>query len=525
MRVAKFLTAASAVATLSACGGGGSGSVSPAPTPTPTTATLPVTLSSSSADVTIAEGQSATFGFTASYTGSSTQPIVADVKVNGTRYALDGTPTASGTQVAVALKTIPLPPGGKTTSTVSFRLCTSADCATVYPGSAQTFTVNLDVQLKDWATFQRDAAHTGYIAVNYRTADFAPAWSLNNAPYQLSTVASRRGGVYVNLATASGNTITRALNPANGAVLWEYDLGRRSYFSGPAVANGRVMSMAMDISSTNLPLDIIDATDGRYLRSLSYESQFSRGGTPTMIGDEAYYQAGYYGNVVYAGNTATGARAWRTDTTVPGEGYVQEGQSVAADAQNIYYFGGGNLFALSRATGSVVARIRNPHFTMFGLSYFGTYAGGPLLDGAGRVITFTSNRGTQESLPLVAFSIANATTAWRSARAYLGHPAMRQGMIYAIRGGSAIVDIIDPASGSVTASIDLGSDKGQLVGNIILTNSHMFVASETATYAVDLAQANTPVVWSAPQSGALAITPDNLLTISSTSALHAYKLH
>lgn len=303
------------------CGGGG-GASAPQPAPTPALANLPVTLSTSSANVTVDEGQSQTFGFTASYSGTSTSPIVADVRVDGQRYTLNGTPTASGTSFNVSLKTASMLPGGTSTGNVTFRLCTSADCSTVYPGSTQTFTVNLDVRLRDWATFQRDAAHTGYVAVNYNTADFTSAWSFATGQNQPSEIAARRGSIFVNVRQEDG-VLSRAINAENGTVIWSYNLGRNVYFGGPAYGNGRVASLSMSSYSDSIPIQLITADSGRSLGVVTYASQGGQGGVPTFVGDDLYYQAGEFGNVVYAANTAFKTQIWQRDTFQPGaEGFV-----------------------------------------------------------------------------------------------------------------------------------------------------------------------------------------------------------
>ena len=445
------------------------------------------------------------------------------------RYAVEGAPSISGSTVTTSLRTIPFAPGGKSTSTVTVRLCTSADCTTVYPGSTATFTVNLDVRLKDWATFQRDPGHTGYVAVAYKTADFTNAWSTpGGSSPAYRQVAARRGNIFLNLRNASGRLLTRGLNAATGATVWEYDLGQKNYFSGPTYANGRVISAAMDLSSGNIPMDVIDAEKGTYLRSLSYASQFATAGTPTPIGDDLFHAAGYFGNEVYGYDAAAGTRSWvQQSLGFPSQiGVVQEGESVAADANLVYYFSAGRLFTLSRLSGAVVNSISNPFFSSAGLSYFGTYQGGPILAGSGRVITFSDNRQSSQPQPLVAFSTTNNAVIWRTAASYVGDPALRDGKLYAIKANSAIVDIIDVTDGSVTASINLGADKGTLAGNVIATSSHLFVAGAAGTYAIDLQQSTYPIVWSAPQGGLLSITPDNLLIVGSvTGALNAYRLY
>ncbi|WP_420606134.1 PQQ-binding-like beta-propeller repeat protein [Novosphingopyxis sp.] len=475
------------------------------------------------------EGKIATFGFNAEYSGTSTQPIVAVVAVDGKRYRLNGTPAASGKSYAVSLKTIPFAEGGKTVSTVTFRLCTTSSCNSVYPGSTSSFTVNLDVRLKDWATFQRDAAHSGYVAVKYDAVNFASAWTMPvSANDRITGIAATRGSLFVNLAPPYGSQInlqTRAIDSGTGGIIWDYDLGNKNYYSAPSYSNGRVVSAAMDISSGNIPIDVIDAKTGRYLRSLSYSSQFANSGTPTPFDDELYLQAGYYGNVVFGYNSAMGTRRWVTDTTQINGGYVQEGESVAADARFVYFFSSGYLVALNRSSGEIAHNIRNPFFGSVGLSYYGSYFGAPILDGTGRVFTFSDNRPQDVNLPLVAFSIKSDSVLWRTKRSYGGEPALRDGKLYAIRADSRIIDIIDTADGSVDGSINLGSGVDPLNSNLVLTESHLFVANDSKTYAIDIQNSAFPTVWSADQGGSLAITPDNVLVISSrTRGLYAYRL-
>ncbi len=527
--------------TLAGCGGDGApvvtvpggGSPTPTPTPTPTpAATLPVTLSASSATVTVDEGQAATFGFTATYTGSSSQPVVADVTIGSKRYVLDAPPTASGTSFPVALKLPPFSPGGQEASTVTFRLCTSADCATVYPGSTASFAVSLDVRLKDWGTFQRDAAHTGYVAVKYKTTDFTTAWSMtdySSAGYIPTPIAARRGRVFVNIQTqnASGNPRTLAINSLSGTQDWAFDT-TQGYVSPPSYANGRLIHAARNLTIFGtVSMYVLGADGGNRQRELPIAGRFAADGTPMALDDNVYYATeGYYaggqdGNVIYSYDAATGARQWLGQPFPSGSGIVREGESVAADGKFVYFFSAGSLFALSRTTGAIVHAIQNPFVSSGGPN---SYYGGPILDGTGRVFTFSDYRAKGQVLPLVAFSINSDSVLWHSSRSYAGEPALRDGKLYAIRANSAVVDIIDTTNGSVTASIDLGADKGILTSNVVVTGSHLFVASDTTTYAVDLEQSGNPTVWSAPHGGPLAITPDNLLVVSASGGIYAYRL-
>jgi hypothetical protein len=167
------------------------------------------------------------------------------------------------------------------------------------PGSTQIFTVNLTVNLKDWQTVQRDAAHTGYVAVKYATSAFgtAPLWNVPKDAFRPSAIAARAGTVYANFiqqAVNGGRVTTRAIASDTGAVRWSYDLGQTGFnTSAPSYDNGRVVSAAIDLSSGSIPMPVLDATDGHPLKVLSYASQFAKGGAPVPFADKLYHQAGY----------------------------------------------------------------------------------------------------------------------------------------------------------------------------------------------------------------------------------------
>lgn len=513
---------------LAACGGGGGGGAGG--TPTPTVSTLNVTLTSTSTSATVTEGARTNLGFTASYTGTPSGAVVPDVQVNGSRIALAGAPTANGVSAYdVKLVSADFLPGGQTANQVTFRLCTDSNCSTVYPGSTQTFTVNLTVNLKDWQTVQRDAAHTGYVGVKYATSAFgtAPLWSVPKDAVRPSAIAARAGTVYANFiqqAQNGGRVTTRAIASDTGAVRWNYDLGQTGFnTSAPSYDKGRVVSAAIDISASSIPMPVLDATDGHALKVLSYASQFAKGGAPVPFADKLYHQAGYYGNVVYAFDPAAGTTDWVSDQSRSGG--VWEGESVAVDAQYVYFYRADALIVLNRLSGALVSKIADPFFSREGLSYSGTYAGAPVLDGAGRIFTFSDNRYQNQPAPLIAFAIGQPTYLWRTNVSYINQPALRGGRLYAPRADSTFVDVIDTASGSVVASMNVGTGKPNLTSNVIVTESHIFVGSDSETYAIDLNAAGNPVVWTAAQGGDLAITPDNLLVISGNSGLSAYKLN
>ena len=368
--------------------------------------------------------------------------------------------------------------------------------------------------------------------VSFSSSAFTHAWAITtpNAP---SEVAARPGSVFYNVTQADGRVVTRAISTSNGSPLWGYDLGQGNFPPGnipadarpfgPAYANGRVASMSYNSTSTAASLQVMNATTGGYISSPTYSAQGSAGSVPTPVGDELFFAAGYYGNAVYAANSATGDSLWRTVDAGQYGGYVMEGESVAVDQSYVYFFKAGALNVLARRDGALVQSIQNPFFSKNGLSYYGAYIGAPVLDGNGRIFTFSDNYSGEEALPIAAFSIKSDKPLWRTSHAYTGQPAVRGNRLYAVRSSSTTVDIIDVSTGLVTGSMDVGG-ASNITSNVVVTDSHLFVASATTTFAVDVTKSNFPVVWSTSFGGRLAVTPDNYLVISTLNGLRAVRL-
>ncbi|QXT37903.1 PQQ-binding-like beta-propeller repeat protein [Sphingomonas sanguinis] len=314
---------------------------------------------------------------------------------------------------------------------------------------------------------------------------------------------------------------------SNAALLWGFDLGGENVYPntipyGPAYANGRVASAPPNGTSSAAPLQVINATNGAYLSTAKYDAQFSSGSVPTMVDDEIYFASGYYGNVVFGANAASGNRMWRTEDRTQYGGYVMDGQSVAVDQRYVYFYRVGTLSVLDRS-GTPLKSIQNPFFTKSFLSYSGSYVGGPMLDGMGRIFVFTDNYDPSKSLPIAAFGLNEDKPLWRSSYSYTGQPALRGGIIYAARSASTIIDMIDTATGAVSKSIDVGGSDN-LTSNVVVSDSHLFVASANTTFAIDLGNSNFPVVWKTSYGGNLALTPDGYIIISTKTGLHAAKL-
>lgn len=515
MRVASVLALGASAIVLGSCGGGdSSGPPTGGPTPPPT---LSVTLSKSTDTIVLQEGETASFGFDASYTGTSPQPIVADVAIGGERYALKGSPTANGTSFTLEFETLPLAAGGEKTSTITFRLCTSANCSTVYPGSTQTFQLTLDVQLEDWGMFQRNAAHTGYVAAHYDPADFADAWTWDLAAGETLELSSTRGKVFVTQRNYFGQSDVHALSAEDGSKLWTRSLGDQAYTSGPSFSDGKVFVTSMQSSSDTNPQWVLDSETGNVLQQMIFSAQWHDFAQPTVFGDSVFVAAGYYGNVVYDFDHTDGTKVWERNGS---GGAIWDGQTVAADEDYVYYYSGGAMDVFNRLTGELVKSMADPDFDWRGYSW----EAAPVLDGNGRVFGFTSPRAYEWDTKLSGYSVTSGAKIWNTEALYTTAPAYAHDRLFAARHGLQLIDAINPATGAVDFSLAFpGSDTAR--SNVVIADNLLFVSGTSKTYAFDLSQTGYPVVWESDAYGMhLAISPDNLLLISDSNRVRAVSL-
>ena len=519
MKIVYWGAAIAAAAMVGACGGDdGNGNGGPPPL-----ATLNVTMSAPTLNVSSAEGQTGHFEIGASYTGSSSGNVVADVKFSDRRFVLDGAPVAAGQGYTVKFATVDLPAGGKTSTEVTFRLCTDAACGTVYPGSTQTFTVNLDVPLQAWGTFQRNGAHTGYVPVNYKVADFVKAWEYAGQSIQapaatadmvaITTVEPSTGGTWQYRGTVRG------LNAADGAEKWNYDLGSQvyasGYLSGPAISDGLVHVTSMESSSGTNPQWVFDLATGAFKQQMHFASQWSTFNQPVASAGSVYMSAGYYGNVVYGFDALSGAKRWETF----GSYGVWAGESPAVDDNYVYYYSGRALDVIDRGTGVLVRSVADSGYQQQSYDWFSA----PVLGSGGKVFLYSANRTFYTASQLIALDLNTETTSWRSIARYTTAFAYAGDTIYAVRDDAHVLSAINAATGEVKWSTSIPTSD-TFAGNVVATGSHVFVSTENETWAIDLKDAGHKIVWTAPTGGRLAITPGNLLLTAQRAKLTAYKL-
>jgi len=244
--------------------------------------------------------------------------------------------------------------------------------------------------------------------------------------------------------------------------------------------------------------------------------QWSNSFAPTALDGSVLQTYGSaYSYSIFSGGLQWEEEAGAYDQTTP-----------AADAQYAYQYGIGGSPALKvfdRMTGATGASIADPFAPAFsGYSMFSA----PMLGAAGNAIVFSgggfSGRAASSSeqydgRPLVSYNVAAKTIAWRSANAYLTHPAIANGVIYAARNAPPTLDALSEADGHILWSWTPPAGNASFHRNTVVTNNLVFVSTDANVYAIDL---NTrQAVWHYAKPGMLAISGSSILYIATGATL------
>lgn len=497
---------------LMSCGG----ESSDPPVTTPTTPTLNVTLAPSATRQEAPEANSVvSFSVEARYSGESDGAVFPKFDFDPEKLLLDGEIETSGQMFTARFKTLSGLSAQSHVNNIKFRLCRDAGCATIYPGSSKSIDHRLDVQIGDWVTRQRNAAHDGYVHASFDPGQFVRAWEYGPGNVvAFKPVAAQQGRVFVTQVHSDGSSVALALDGVSGTERWRYSLGNVSDASGPAIAGDKLAFSTMFTSSGNNPMVVLTAADGRFWRNFPFAAQWSSFAQPTPFADAIYMAAGYFGNIVYANDLKQGVPLWEASGSA---GQIWDGQAPAADERHIYYYSG-NLDVIDRQNGAVVKSIADPFWRWNGYSYGGT----PMISSPNHVIAYSGSVTPHGgAAPLVNYDIEAGVHRWRTASDYSVVPAAAKGVIYAGSNQKQKFDAIEEATGSVLWSWSLPAGE-QFQGNVVVTDTLVFFSTDKAVYAVDLTDHGAK--WKVGTPGYLAITPDAKLIVTPFSSAAGAKL-
>ena len=436
--------------------------------------------------------------------------------VNGQRYTL----TLSAPPKNVA---------GTYTGTINLQACGS-DCAysPQLPGSPvqipYTITVTPFVPLPpvptasglpEWETYQGNAGHTGFVPVTLDPSHFAPRWTWSlpaGASGTLSPVTAGSGKVVIVASGFFSNAFLFALDEANGSIAWRHDFGSIFAVNHPATAGGRVFVASSGHADTFMWA--FDLADGAQLFKTPFASQWEHYLAPAFRNGFVYTNGGTYGGM-YAFKATTGVQKW----------FANLGQydlwSPAVDDQNAYAYTGAEFAAIDLLTGARAFSIADPAFNWSGYALNMS----PVLPGDGSVLLVNGIYSFAHPNQLIRYDVASASERWRVDGNFTSDPVVAGGVVYVLDASDNQLEARDQGTGTLLWSWHSSDPQATTItGNLLLTQNLIFLCTSAATYAIDLS--THQAVWSAPVTGALAMSSNRVLYIvTSTGTINAFDLN
>jgi outer membrane protein assembly factor BamB len=206
------------------------------------------------------------------------------------------------------------------------------------------FATTTSAQITNQArNFQNDATHTGSVTTDHLTPPLRQRWAVDFGQ-KISYPLIADGKVFVTVRNASSGSTLFALEQTFGGVIWSFDLGGSSQWSGLCYENGRVFA----VNGSGL-LRAFDGTSGSVIWSVQLPGQFSFSAPPTVSQGVIYVSGAGSGGTVYAVNADSGAVLW-TRAVMNGD---KSSPAVSSDGVYVSYTCP-NVYKLDPATGAII---------------------------------------------------------------------------------------------------------------------------------------------------------------------------
>jgi len=353
-----------------------------------------------------------------------------------------------------------------------------------------------------WPMYQDDERHTGYVASQFETDTFSLRWTkqISSSGLALNPVAAADGRVFISVNSYFGTgTGLTAVDAVGGEVLWTQSFGRPFSINPASWAYGNVYLQTCD-NSGDTWLHAFDAATGERIFRVPFGAQWERYYAPTVYDGTVYVDGGTYGGM-YAFDAYSGTQRW----FAPLQQYDEWTPGVSGDLAYAYvgsYAPG--LYVLDRHTGAQRIFIPDPHFSWNGWSMDLA----PLVLENGDVVAIHDHR-------MLRFGLTARSLAWERTSSFAGQPSYAHGVLYAADGARVVA--VDATSGAELWSWTPPS--GTPRTPFIVSDSHLFVSTDSTVYAVDLLTQDAS--WSYPAGGSLALEAGNLYIARSNGTLVA----
>lgn len=408
------------------------------------------------------------------------------------------------------------------------KLCRDSACSTQHTGSPMSLPYVLTVQshtnltplshldgASNWSMFQGNAAHTGYVPVTLDAAKFSPRWiwhvpgSDESSP-AVSPAVSADGVVYVTIPGNFAVANLYALRESDSGTKWQYSFDSIFTINPPSVANGTVYAASSGHEDTFMWF--FDADTGFLKFQTAFQSQWEHYYSPTIYGDSAYTNGGYYGGA-YGFSSLNGAAEWFAPLA------QYDAWTPAVDENHVYAYLGGGLQVVNRSDGSLAFSIADDSFDWKGWSIDSA----PVIGSLGEVLAI-NQAASYGSNRLIRFNIATQSIDWSIEGTFKAQPALAKGVVYVGDNATKSLRALNESDGAQRWAWPLpASDETLLDANIVVTDNLVFAVSGKAVYAIDLTSHQT--VWSYPYSGSISISDNGVLYVArSGGALGAINL-
>lgn len=360
----------------------------------------------------------------------------------------------------------------------------------------------------EWAQYQANAAHTGYVPMTLDASKFNRRWQwtlpvTNSASTGIQPLVTSAGSLYVVTSHNYPTTTLYALSEHDKSTRWTRDFGS-VFAANPPSTDAGMLYMATSGSTDTYMWGIEGASGALHFRT-PFGSQGNYYLAPTIANGSAYTNGGQFGGLL-SFKTADGSQNWFARLPQ----YDQWTPAVDSQYAYVLMYPGLNVFdAITGAPAFVItAPTAQQPYSVFGA---------PMIVGAGNVVVINgpSWNGTGNN-SLLSFDIPARTLKWSVPGLFTQAPAFAKGVIYTVNG--ARLEARSDADGSLLWSWfpfeakPFDVNYGEAGGNIIVTDNLIFVSSNTQVYALDLGTHQT--VWTFPKPGQLALSPNGVLYIT-----------
>lgn len=360
----------------------------------------------------------------------------------------------------------------------------------------------------EWNTYQRDAAHTGYVPIDLDVSKFMKIWEWTDPTGGRITGATIADGrVAFSQDKYFTEQSTFVLSKYDGTQLWSHNFGSVAGLNPPAMKDGKLYVATSGHWYTFMWG--FDARTGENLFSTPFSAQWEHYLAPTIVDGAVLSAGGYYGGLYSF--APSGAMQWfapdpQNDMFTP-----------AVNATDAIYYAYGRLYVVNRADGTRRFTIDDPNYVWNGYSQISA----PILGSLNNVIAYSGSQfsGTASSStggfyarPLLNFDLGARTISWKSAASYITQPALANSTLYAGALTSPRVDALGESNGLVKWSWTASSPATRTCRNVIATNNLIFVSTDVAVHAISVATRQS--VWSYPVSGELSMDNGETLVIS-----------